>query len=75
MLMHDLGLLKEMAVNFPKTAADWGLIAANISMDAFVVSARGAKERWLKTIYVKYKLNSVGSLRRSGKCSFILDEF
>ena len=73
--MHDLGLLKEMAVNFPKTAADWGLIAAKISTDTFVVSARGAKERWLKTIYVKYKLNSAESLRRSGKCSFILDEF
>ena len=75
MLMHDLGLLKEMLVNFPKTVAHWGLIAAKISMDAFVVSARGAKERWLKTIYVKYKLNSAESLRRSGKCSFILDEF
>lgn len=65
-LNHDVKLLKLMQVDFPKTNADWQLLAEKISSDDFQIAGRGAKERWTKTILPKYKSDNTAALKRSG---------
>lgn len=62
----DLNLLKLMQVSFPKNPADWQIISERLSTETFVVTSRGARERWLKTLLVKFNQHNTESLKRSG---------
>ena len=55
-----------MTVAFPKSLADWQFIAEKISTGGFQPSGRGARERWVKVIRVKFKAENTASLKRSG---------
>lgn len=67
LLINDLALLKDMMVNFPKSSADWHLLAERICTEEFKVTGRGARERWLKTVYAKFKASNADQLKRSGR--------
>ena len=66
-LAEDLLLLREIAVIFPRNQSDWQLVAERISSDEFQVTGRGAKERWLKTLLIKFRADNSKALKRSGK--------
>ena len=68
-ISKDLLLLRDMAVNFPKTALDWQLIAIDnklYSSPEFQVTGRGVRERWLKTILMRFKSQQTEALKKSG---------
>lgn len=66
-LAHDLQLLREMAVKFPRTAADWQLVADKLHTPEFPINSRGVRERWQKTILAKFKAENTDALKRSGE--------
>lgn len=68
-LRDDLNMMHMMQLSFPKTAADWQLIAENLTQaapDSGTFTGRGARERWMKTILIKFKCQNTASLKRSG---------
>lgn len=66
-LAEDLLLLREMTVNFPNNQANWQLVAERISSAEFQVTGRGAKERWQKTLLIKFRADNTTALKRSGR--------
>lgn len=67
-LQRDIQMLRDMATDFPRTAADWQLIADRLRDEAnsFTPQGRGVKERWQKTILPKFKNQNTEALKRSG---------